>query len=86
MPTSEKQIVVDCPLSNDTHPYDVEVGVSILYGYEDKGEPPVKRTYQRFFTCPVKSQIFQADITLTQYPGQRIDRVDVIGPSDPKDQ
>jgi hypothetical protein len=35
------------------------------------------------FTCPVKSQMFQAQLTITEYPGERIDRVEVVGLSEP---
>jgi hypothetical protein len=58
MPTvSEVLPIPKCPLCGMSHEYDLEV---VRSGFLNASEPP-PRTWTRFFTCPSKGEMFEAE-------------------------
>ena len=77
-----REIRLHCPLCTAEHAYPLEVERSISLGMtrSDQAAPARRRSFVRLFACPVKSNQFEATLTLSETALDRIERITVGAP------
>jgi hypothetical protein len=79
--SESQRLRLHCPLCPEEHTYPIVVERSIVMALQEGG-PPEKRevSFVRFFTCPTKSEQFQATIALSETALNRVEKVTVGAP------
>lgn len=76
-----------CPKCNTNHRYKLSVKRSMVFkmltsSQLSESRSYGKRTFTRFFTCPIKNEEFQAKFSLRETSSDKIEYVSVIGIAD----
>lgn len=75
---NQDAVTITCPLCTRSHVYRLHVERSISIGMAfDKAPPERRRSFVRLFPCPVKSEQFEATLTLSETVLNRIESVAV---------
>jgi hypothetical protein len=79
-----REITLNCPLCTADHVYPLEVERSMAIGMLVPGRamavPIRRRSFVRLFACPVKSNQFEATLTLRETAEHRIVQITVGAP------
>jgi len=74
--------IPNCPKCKEGHRYKLKVERAIVMKFltmSDMSEQPRKVRITRLFTCPIKNEEFEANLTLTDTSSNRIKSVEVEG-------